>query len=86
MTFLPDTLNLTFFRTLFNLTFFQGIVAEGYPEDVALLEDISIDLTLDKDPSFACIVLIEFFNNSAAILDFEHIAMHCGLSRVILLF
>ena len=29
---------------------------------------------------------IEFFNNSAAILNFEHIAMHCGLSRVILLF
>ena len=34
-------------------------MAEGYPEDVALLEDISIDLTLDKDPSFACIVLID---------------------------
>ena len=31
-------------------------------------------------------VLIEFFNNSDAILNFEHIAMHCGLSRVILLF
>ena len=26
---------------------------------------------------------IEFFNNSDAILNFEHIAMHCGLSRVI---
>ena len=31
-------------------------------------------------------VVIEFFNNSDAILNFEHIAMHCGLSRVILLF
>ena len=29
---------------------------------------------------------IEFFNNSDAILNFEHIAMHCGLSRVIQLF
>ena len=29
---------------------------------------------------------IEFFNNSDAILNFENIAMHCGLSRVILLF
>ena len=29
---------------------------------------------------------IDLFNNSAAILNFEHIAMHCGLSRVILLF
>ena len=29
---------------------------------------------------------IEFFNNSDAILNFEHIAMHCGLSRVILPF
>ena len=37
----------------------QSIVAEGCPEDVALLEDISIDLTLDKDPSFASIVLID---------------------------
>ena len=27
--------------------------------------------------------LIEFFNNSDAILNFEHIAVHCGLSRVI---
>ena len=30
--------------------------------------------------------LIEFFNNSDAILNFEHIAMHCGLFRVIQLF
>ena len=30
--------------------------------------------------------IIDLFNNSAAILNFEHIAMHCGLSRVILLF
>ena len=30
--------------------------------------------------------LIEFFNNSDAILNFGHIAMHCGLSRVIQLF
>ena len=30
--------------------------------------------------------VIDLFNNSAAILNFEHIAMHCGLSRVILLF
>ena len=30
--------------------------------------------------------LIEFFNNSDAIFNFEHIAMHCGLSRVIQLF
>ncbi len=37
----------------------QSIVAEGCPEDVSLLEDISIDLTLDKDPSFASIVLID---------------------------
>ena len=29
---------------------------------------------------------IEFFNNGNAILNFEHIAMHCGLSRVIQLF
>ena len=29
---------------------------------------------------------IEFFNNSDAILNFEHIAMHCGISRVIQLF
>ena len=29
---------------------------------------------------------IEFFNNNDAILNFEHIAMHCGLSRVIQLF
>ena len=36
----------------------QSIVAEGCPENVALL-DISIDLTLDKDPSFASIVLID---------------------------
>ena len=27
-----------------------------------------------------------FFNNSDAILNFENIAVHCGLSRVILLF
>ena len=26
---------------------------------------------------------IEFFNNGDAILNFEHISMHCGLSRVI---
>ena len=26
--------------------------------------------------------VIEFFNNSGATLNFEHIAMHCGLSRV----
>ena len=37
----------------------QSIVAEGCPEDVALLEDISIDLTLDKDPSFASVVVID---------------------------
>ena len=37
----------------------QSIVAEGCPEDIALLEDISIDLTLDKDPSFASIVVID---------------------------
>ena len=30
--------------------------------------------------------VIEFFNNSDDILNFEHIAMHCGLSRVIQLF
>ena len=36
----------------------QSIVAEGCPEDVALLEDISIDLSLDKDPSIASIVFI----------------------------
>ena len=30
--------------------------------------------------------LVEFFNNSDAILNFEHIAMHCGLSRAIQLF
>ena len=36
----------------------QSIVAEGCPEDVALLEDILSDLTLDKDPSFGSIVLI----------------------------
>ena len=29
---------------------------------------------------------LEFFKNSDAILNFEHIAMQCGLSRVILLF
>ena len=29
------------------------------------------------------LISIEFFNNSDAILNFEHIAMHCGLSRVI---
>ena len=28
--------------------------------------------------------LIGFFNNSDAILNFEHIAKHCGLSQVIL--
>ena len=28
---------------------------------------------------------IEFFNNSDAILNFEHIAMHYGLPKVILL-
>lgn len=37
----------------------QNIVAEGCPEDVALLEDISIDLTLDKDPSYDSIVIID---------------------------
>ena len=37
----------------------QSIVAEGCPEDVALLEDILSDLTLDKDPSFGSIVLID---------------------------
>ena len=31
------------------------------------------------------VTLIEFFNNSNGILNFERIAMHCGLSRVILL-
>ena len=31
-------------------------------------------------------VLIEFFNNSDAILNFKHIAVHCGLSRVIKVF
>ena len=31
------------------------------------------------------VTLIEFFNNTNAILNFERIAMHCGLSRVILL-
>ena len=30
--------------------------------------------------------IIEFLNNSDAILNFEHIAMHCGLSRVIQVF
>ena len=30
--------------------------------------------------------LIDFFNNSDAILNFEHIAMHFGLSGVIELF
>ena len=34
----------------------------------------------------ATVPRIEFFNNSDAILNFEHVAMHCGLSRVIQLF
>ena len=28
-------------------------------------------------------LLIDLFNNNDAILNFEHIAVHCGLSRVI---
>ena len=27
--------------------------------------------------------IIDLFNNNDAILNFEHIAVHCGLSRVI---
>ena len=37
----------------------QSIVAEGCPEDLTLLEDISIDLSLDKDPSVTSVVLID---------------------------
>ena len=52
----------------------QNIVAEGCPEDVALLEDISIDLTLDKDPSFASIVLIDDANEEKNTADLHAIS------------
>jgi hypothetical protein len=61
----------------------QSIVAEGCPEDVALLEDISIDLTLEKDPSFASIVVIDDIDeqNNTTDLNFPCLSNEPAVSQ-----
>ena len=45
-----------------------------------------IPTMLDRNAKKVRYIVMAFFNNSDAVLNFEHIAMQCGLSRVIALF